>query len=747
MRSKGMTTSITIHEFSTGITPVKSADGGWVSKGFTGRYMNSTLKEIPHAVERSIANKEFAVAEGAVSDRPTAIGRVVGEWSVVALVTKGRDEKGRSASFYRYFLTNDTDGLSEIVSWIEDEQSRGRKLTFNPYDNLEQPHQVNQPTQNSRSKSSSDVLSETPAILDFGTKYSIQEINTIAAIKSKETGQPISWAFNVEALEKANRFQVIHPANDSAARRIRQSLSSATGKASTTEIDEQGIKVAIKNLVNASQIKPDSLQTLGESINSVETALGKEQAQSFWNEIFEGQGAGNALRQKIVSPQTSKLITIRAMILPGTVLEFLNWLQVDDSKKMSEQSKTSLALQSQMSSSKKSAFEPSLIIGIENVLEALFYEKLSYDAACWLLNSPESVWHEPTRQVIENIHYDFSTIGDRSSKSNEYKLNSRAWEEIRSKIKQRIHPTSKKPDNKYTMLANLFCDLNDNMLAACFYQLGIGEVPDNIYKSVKNDGNVQRSRDSKYEEIFSIQIKKETTIRDAFRVVISSIYTKYILIIASGILLVGGAVFTGWKLMNSDEQGRATKSPPSIAGEISIEKQSSRISDLDIIDKSIIAIIMPKGKVEGFELTKAEINRIIYDSIRMSSGSGQKTREEILNVIREEILAILKKKSNGPAHNTTNDILQKDVFSLTSTPAENNISLEEKIQQENWTIAIYLYQENNKLSPTGHISRDDKTSKKLQKVITEHFSSSTHSPSKTSSIESTTPLPKMPDHH
>jgi hypothetical protein len=34
-----MTTSITIHEFSTGITPTKSADGGWVSKGFTGRYM------------------------------------------------------------------------------------------------------------------------------------------------------------------------------------------------------------------------------------------------------------------------------------------------------------------------------------------------------------------------------------------------------------------------------------------------------------------------------------------------------------------------------------------------------------------------------------------------------------------------------------------------------------------------------------------------------------------------------------
>jgi hypothetical protein len=71
-----MSTYIEIHEFSTGITPDQTANGGWVSRGFTGRYMNSTLKEIPYGVERSIANKEFAVAEGASSDRPTIMGAV-----------------------------------------------------------------------------------------------------------------------------------------------------------------------------------------------------------------------------------------------------------------------------------------------------------------------------------------------------------------------------------------------------------------------------------------------------------------------------------------------------------------------------------------------------------------------------------------------------------------------------------------------------------------------------------------------
>ena len=110
---------VEIHEFSTGITPEQLADGRWVSRGFTGRYMNSTLKEIPYAVERAIANKDFAVAEGASSQEPTTIGRQVDEWSVIAIVTRGQDEKGRGASFYRYFLTKSNQGLFKLLSLLK----------------------------------------------------------------------------------------------------------------------------------------------------------------------------------------------------------------------------------------------------------------------------------------------------------------------------------------------------------------------------------------------------------------------------------------------------------------------------------------------------------------------------------------------------------------------------------------------------------------------------------------------------
>lgn len=97
-----------IHEFSTGIRYQLNSDGSWVSLGFTGQYINVTIDEIPLCVIRSIANKKFAVSEGASSEKPAIIGRVVvededGYWSVVALVTKGWDEKGRSAFFLSLF--------------------------------------------------------------------------------------------------------------------------------------------------------------------------------------------------------------------------------------------------------------------------------------------------------------------------------------------------------------------------------------------------------------------------------------------------------------------------------------------------------------------------------------------------------------------------------------------------------------------------------------------------------------------
>ena len=92
-----------IHEFSTGIH-FEQQGNSWIWIGFTIKYMNSTMgEEIPKVVERSIANEEFALAEGSSTEKPAIIARILGSgndiWSVIAVVTRGRDEVGRSAAF------------------------------------------------------------------------------------------------------------------------------------------------------------------------------------------------------------------------------------------------------------------------------------------------------------------------------------------------------------------------------------------------------------------------------------------------------------------------------------------------------------------------------------------------------------------------------------------------------------------------------------------------------------------------
>ena len=98
-----------IHEFSTGIQVIVTADN-WRSAGFDG-YMNSTLEKVPSSVQNAISNGLFSAAEGSVRNaiEPALIGREVKEGedahSVLAVVTPAQDDRGRTISTYRYFLT------------------------------------------------------------------------------------------------------------------------------------------------------------------------------------------------------------------------------------------------------------------------------------------------------------------------------------------------------------------------------------------------------------------------------------------------------------------------------------------------------------------------------------------------------------------------------------------------------------------------------------------------------------------
>ena len=319
-----------LYEFSTGIRPQRSADGGWVSLGFTGQYMNVT-GSIPNPIQRSIANKEFAVAEGASSEQPGIIGRVVQGsdncWSVVALVSRGWDEKGRSASFYRYLWCEGDKGLPKILAWIDEykREHGGNLPIFDPFvevvaDNTYLSHQLTGKPP-ARELSTDSV----PILLAPSQRYPLEDIHVLASVKA--SGQPVSWAYNVEALEQPWRFVVIQAASDRAYELLQRAIANPPKVPKPVVADEQALRSAIKSLIGSSTVKREAVEEIVTAIDNQEISEG------YWHSLFDSQGARNALSQKMSSPQMIRLLTLRTLVIPATLPQYLDWLAVNDNLK------------------------------------------------------------------------------------------------------------------------------------------------------------------------------------------------------------------------------------------------------------------------------------------------------------------------------------------------------------------------------------------------------------------------------
>jgi len=330
-------TTIHIHEFSTGILVDGTGGAGeWRSRGFSGEYMNSTLAKIPTPVQLAIKNREFAVSEGASSQNPAIIGREVeydGEaWSVIAVVTRGMDERGRGASLYRYFLCEGKEKLPDLLCWY----TRNGKPTFNPSDYK----QVGQFTEyddtgtqiNDYIPPELDEIWEgkTPIIItQKQTPYPALIIHKIAFKTDPATyNELISWACNVEALEQPNRFLVIYPASKKAEETIRARINSVPQLAPAIP-EETLIKNAIRNSCRTGNFQ--------ENLAPIENALNNPKIQqdykTFWNSIFEGQGSKDAYEQQLYDDFKVRLLTLQAIICPEKLPDFVAWImkkQEDD---------------------------------------------------------------------------------------------------------------------------------------------------------------------------------------------------------------------------------------------------------------------------------------------------------------------------------------------------------------------------------------------------------------------------------
>ena len=463
---------IPIHEFSKGIELEKNPNGAWVSLGVMGKYINSTLNPIPSVIERSIANQEFATIGGASDEQPAIIGRVVGtgedSWVVMAVVTRARGEGGYKFTFYRFFFTPGANNLRCLIAWWE---TQG-KPTFNPFDGkyigecayfdpASAPSSDYDPTANYI-----ELVPTKPTLLE-PHQYNLTTVNTLAIRKHNlDKTRPISWAFNVEAVEKPRSFQIIQPVSPQAYENLEREI---IDKAST----KKAIKAALQSLINFSQVKPPAVETIIDTLENQQLTLEE------WYSLFDAEGATTAITEKIHSSSLVRLMTLRAIVIPETLPEFIGWLNIQPGKQPSEYHNTSLQFQGAIGDYFP---QEQLTKGIKLLLPKLLQKQISPESINWLLLKG-SAWAVFRHRFINDVRYDLELIHQQSDTDakhfDNFNFPQKIWQELIMCRQFIIYDSYKL--SYYKPLAQLFELLQEYDLSAYFYQVSDAIVSKNVF--------------------------------------------------------------------------------------------------------------------------------------------------------------------------------------------------------------------------------------------------------------------------
>lgn len=724
--------SVEIHEFSTGIRP----DGtpyNWVSRGFTGQYMNATI-DPPRNVLRSIANKEFAVAEGASSNEPAIIGRVVAktqegdyDWSVVAIVTRGRDEKGRSVSVYRYFLSKGADALPKILAWINQyNQENSGMPAFNPFEQktLDSPNESRaQPSPIELPDELESWLApeKTPAIFPPENTYSLEEINQLATEKAKTNGRSVAWAYKVEALEQPLRFQVIQAASQKAYKLLKRAKPSGS-QVTTAAIaaDEQAIKSAIQVSINSSRVKP-------EHIGAIDTALGSELPEQYWQEIFDGEGAAKGLTQAIYSPDMVRLLTLRAIVLPETLFEYLPWMAAR--KKTEEHYKIAAQFQSELVKAEAQSIRDKAYEGVSLLLLRLLNENESQKnervselpEVIRLLSLENGLWALEARELFTDLESDLELMRDLyQKKSNlEFIIQDDSWSKIREKLKTywRSQPYVD-PREKYQPWVELFEELDRYRLAACFSWISGGSVPKSIFKKAFGNNADWEQR------LYGMPLEKKVNLLDRFWKYISGNKLPFVILFFLLLATVSPVLFVYYKHYffpgnNRSPESNASPGPHSTKegdGRETPDKQDSS-SKAPVATNSPSPTDRPQdssgtASVETTSPSPTETSPKT-SPISLAPEMTQSEREKAvsrLDQTREAIQEIIKSVESQLPQNVGEEEIINALKNVLGDPTLNYSAIlnddrrELQKEQRRWIEAIYAYQKRkNNENITGYL--------------------------------------------
>jgi len=86
---------------------------------------------------------------------------------------------------------------------------------------------------------------------------------------------------------------------------------------------EASLKVAIRTLIYRSQVKSEAVVTIVEKLSK------EELTNQDWEILLNKEGADIAIEKEIYAPNMIRLLTLRALVIPETLPEFLRSFRCD----------------------------------------------------------------------------------------------------------------------------------------------------------------------------------------------------------------------------------------------------------------------------------------------------------------------------------------------------------------------------------------------------------------------------------
>ncbi|ULB47091.1 hypothetical protein H4N54_07075 [Limnospira fusiformis KN01] len=371
-------------------------------------------------------------------------------------------------------------------------------------------------------------------------------------------------------------------------------------------LDKNEIKKAVKAIMN--------FRTQPEYINSLEIALFHPQmdAQS-WNKLLDSRGASKAYQDKIYSEPMVRLLTLKALLIPKFLPDFLIWIQTapkpDDcwefcrklqASIVTEYEKNIHGLQCLTRNVKdgiysllsrlitKPKFSPSDST-IKHKLRGLVHSKFDIPqlvkATKLLLTQKDGFWSQVYRVYFtKDLVYALTQIPDLSEPGV-----IKDYPEEKHNFLTNLQPFWRYPgktDKNYLSLAQFFEEVGQPDFAAIFYQISTGNVPPNIFSQVFPRRHIKQGN------LFEMMLIRKKGWRDHFDSALDAgIYfvTDNLILIIRGMvigLLLGAIVLTtillisSWRtsryyktLQASMEEKIATLNKPETLTEISYDNQ------------------------------------------------------------------------------------------------------------------------------------------------------------------------------